>query len=33
MFTDYISTDSPLYASTEREDIGGDFGDAVWGDI
>ena len=33
MFTDYITTDSPMYASIEKEDIGGDFGDTVWGDI
>ena len=33
MITDYITTDSPMYASTEREDIGGDLGDAIWGDI
>lgn len=33
MITDYISTDSPMYASTEKEDLGGDFGDAIWGNI
>lgn len=33
MPTDYITTDTPMYASIEREDVGGDFGDAIWGDI
>lgn len=33
MKNDYICTDSPMYASVERENIGGDFGDILWGDI
>jgi hypothetical protein len=33
MTTDYTTTDSPMYASIEREDAGGDVGDAIWGDI
>lgn len=30
---DAVSTDSPLYAASEREDIGGEFGDELWGEI
>lgn len=33
MKTDYVCTDSPMYASVEKEDIGGDFGNVLWGDI
>ena len=32
MIIDYITTDSLIYASIEREDIGGNFGDAIWGE-
>lgn len=33
MKNDYVCTDSTMYASVEKEDIGGNFGDIIWGDI